>query len=30
MKLRQPGDPAPQPNRDPGPRRFRRTPQQCH
>lgn len=30
MKLRAPGDPAPQPNRNPGPRRFRRTPKQCH
>lgn len=30
MKLRKPGDPEPQPQRDPGPRRYRRTPKQCH
>jgi hypothetical protein len=31
MKLREPGTPPPNPNRDTGPRRYRRTPQpQCH
>jgi hypothetical protein len=30
MKLREPGTPPPNPNRDPGPRRYKRTPKQCH